>query len=165
MRPQLFLDPASEPVTIAMTPLVKTFIEVEDAFGKKLEGIQTSTNPNVNWSQSSMTSFSNIYCSRLSSTIDYLHNGKRSAQSRAKTFEKPFAGISNSQGQIEIDLPVGSCHLYFGSERFQLAAKLGSRSRKIHVVAGKEQYMRFNLQPKGLDSLGDWEDLYGLVFG
>lgn len=165
LRPQLFLDPASEPVTIAMTPLVKTFIEVEDAFGKKLEGIQASTNPNVNWSQSSMTSFSNIYCSRLSSTIDYLHNGKHSAQSRAKTFEKPFAGISNSQGQIEIDLPVGSCHLYFGSERFQLAAKLGRRSRKIHVVAGKEQYMRFNLQPKGLDSLGDWEDLYGLVFG
>ena len=46
-----------------------------------------------------------------------------------------------------------------------MAANLGQRSRRVDVKSGELNRMQYVLQPKGLDVLGDWEDLCGLVFG
>ena len=164
LLPQLFLKPDSEPVSIAMTPLQTVYIEVENAFGKKLEGVEVRTNPNVNWSQNPRRSSSQIYCWPLSSSSEYLHDPKCVAK-REGIHGFPFSSKSNSQGQIEIDLPAGITSLSFGHDRFELSAKLGRRSRRITIVSEEEQHLNFVLQPKGLDCLGDWEDLCGMVFG
>jgi len=46
-----------------------------------------------------------------------------------------------------------------------MAAREGRRQRKIFVGRDKPVVEQLVLQPKGLDCLGDWEDLCGLVFG
>ena len=164
LTPQVFLSPAQQPVVIGMEPLETVYIEVEDAFGKKLEGVHASANPNVNWSQTPSRSLSQIYCFPLYSTADFLRTGKYEFKKEG-VFDYPFDGRSNSQGMIELDLPAGLGLVGLTNGRHQLAAKLGSRRRRIQVVKGEENYFKYVLQPKGLDYLGDWEDLCGLVFG
>ena len=100
----------------------------------------------------------------MSSSSEYLHDPKRVARSEG-IHGFPFSSKSNSQGQIEIDLPAGITYLSFGHDRFELSVKLGRRSRRITIVSEEEQHLNFVLQPKGLDCLGDWEDLCGMVFG
>ena len=68
-------------------------------------------------------------------------------------------------GIVEFDLAAGHARIYASNERFQMAARDGRRHRKIYVGREKAVVEQLVLQPKGLDCLGDWEDLCGLVFG
>ena len=165
LRAQAFLNPTEQPVVIAMDPLETVYIEVEDAFGKKLEGIHVSANPNINWSHNPKRSSSQIYCYPLRSAADVLREGKHDFKKGKGIFKFPFRATSNSQGVIEIDLPAGRAIIHLSNERYQLAAKLGRRMRIFETARGKENYLKYVLQPKGLDYLGDWEDLCGMVFG
>lgn len=66
---------------------------------------------------------------------------------------------------MTIQLPVGSARVWVGNERFHLAATMGDRSKGLKVELDSPPDLKLVLQPKGLDVLGDWEDLCGLVFG
>ena len=118
-------------------------------------------NPNVGW----WNGGSQIYGWPLVSGVEFVRTGKYEWNDGEGIFAQPFKGKSNDQGKILIELPVGSTRLWLGNDRFHMAAKMGSRSRRVKVEAGQENQMTFVLQPKGLDVLGDWEDLCGLVFG
>ena len=48
-RPQVFMTPALKSLTVDMTPLVACSFEVENGFGKKLEGVEATAYPNVGW--------------------------------------------------------------------------------------------------------------------
>ena len=55
--------------------------------------------------------------------------------------------------------------IWAGNDHFQLPVNLGNRFRRITVNEGELNEVKLVMQPKGLDVLGDWEDLCGLVFG
>ncbi len=163
-RAQAFLEPDKAPITIEMTPMAQCEIEVENAFGKRLEGIVAGANPNVGW----WNSGSQIYGWPLMSSSEILldpDKAKINWTGGEGIFANPFQAESNSQGIIKIELPVGRTNLWIGNDKFQMAANLGQRSRRVDVKSGELNRMQYVLQPKGLDVLGDWEDLCGLVFG
>ena len=79
---------------------------------------------------------------------------------------EPFKGTSDEDGVITVELPASKkTDLWVANKRYQLPAKLGRRTTRIEVERGKSMKLNLVLQPIGLDVLGDWEDLCGLVFG
>ncbi len=161
-RPQFFADPSNSDIVIEMESMSVCRIEVENAFGKMLEEVNAAANPNVGW----WNGGSQIYCWPLTSSMQAMKSGSYYPEEDAdKLFQQPFRGVSNEQGVVTIQLPVGTNRLWVGSERFQLPAKLGRRTHEVELERDKSTKVELVLQPKGLDVLGDWEDLCGLVFG
>ncbi|MEM9409487.1 MAG: Ig-like domain-containing protein [Planctomycetota bacterium] len=156
LRAQVFQDP-EDSISVEMTPMETCFIQVENAFGKKLENIEAGAFPNIFW----WNGGSQIYGWPLARTSDYL----LSKNTNGDLSTMPFSSVSDENGAISLDLPVGSVPISIGNDRFQLAATMGRRFRNLNVKRGQVNEFKFILQPKRLDILGDWEDLCGLVFG
>ena len=161
LRAQVFLEPQASEILVEMTPMVRCRFECKNAFDKPLQNINVGSGPNIGW----WNSGSQIYCSPLVDPIDFWLNGKYEPSAAAKEIPEPFSGTTDSMGIVEFDLPAGHARIYAGNERFQMAARDGRRHRKIYVGREKAVVEQLVLQPKGLDCLGDWEDLCGLVFG
>ena len=163
-RPQVFLKPGEEKIMVQMEPLIAIDIVAKNAFGKPLPEVNVNLNPNVGWWHGG----SQIYCSPLYSSKDGLidpdYDFMKDAYSN-KTYPEAFQGITDNNGHTRIDVPVDRHSLSASNKRFQMPVKVGQRY--VRVVARKNHSMRIDLvlQPIGLDILGDWEDLCGLVFG
>ena len=161
-RPQTFLEPAGTDNVIEMESMSVCRIEVENAFGKKLEKVRAAANPNVGW----WNGGSQIYCWPLVAGTDFLKTGKYDRDRKDGIYAQPFSGESDEDGLIVVELPVGEkTNLWIANERYQLPAKLGRRNMTTAVERNKSMKLDVVLQPIGLDVLGDWEDLCGLVFG
>ncbi len=161
MRAQVFLEPENSEITVEMEPMSSCRIEVNNAFGKKLSGVTAGANPNIGW----WNGGSQIYCWPLVGGVEFLKTGKYNRDRKDGIHTQPFSGKTDEDGFVTIQLPARKTNLWIGNERYQLAAKAGRRSRRIEVEQAKSMSLEFVLQPKGLDVLGDWEDLCGLVFG
>jgi len=160
-RAQVFLEPQASEIVIDMKPLVRCRFECKNAFDKPLADIVVASSPNIFW----WNFGSQLYCDPLVDPIDFLMSGKYESSEASKNLPRPFHGTTDAKGVVEFDLPAGNASIYAQSERHQLAARGGNRRRKIFVGREKAVVEQLVLQPKGLDCLGDWEDLCGLVFG
>lgn len=136
-------------------------ISVENAFGKKLNAVTATANPNIGW----WNGGSQIYGWPLVSARKFMETGEYKRTDGEGIFAQPFKGTSDEKGQITMELPVGRTCLWVGNDKFHLPAKLGGRDKRIEVKKDETLDLKLVLQPKGLDVLGDWEDLCGLVFG
>jgi len=161
LRAQVFMTPDASAITVDMAPMVICNIEAVNGFGKPLADVDAATNPNVGW----WNSGSQIYCWPLVTAAQLLLTGKYENKDGDDTFGQPFRGKTDEQGKLSLELPVGGTHLWASHERYQLPVKSGSRYQGVRVDAGKPLNLKLVMQPKGLDVLGDWEDLCGLVFG
>ena len=161
LRAQVFLKPQASEVVVEMVPMVRCQFGCKNAFGKTLADVEVGSNPNIGW----WNGGSQIYCHPLVDPIDFLVHGKYESSADAKQFSQPFLGKTDASGLIEIDLPAGHASVDVRSDRYQLPAREGRRRRRIFVGREKPVVEQLVLQPKGLDCLGDWEDLCGLVFG
>jgi hypothetical protein len=161
LRAQVFLKPDASAVTVEMTPMAICNIEAVNAFGKPLEDVGIAANPNIGW----WNGGSQIYGWPLVTGAQLLLTGKYEMKDGDGIFAQPFQGKSDEQGKLSMELPVGATHLWAGNKRYQLPAKLGRRYQRASVDADKPLNLKLVMQPKGLDVLGDWEDLCGLVFG
>ena len=161
LRAQVFKELQGAEIVVDMEPLVRCRFECKNAFDKPLSDIEVVSWPNIFW----WNSGSQIYCDPLVDPIEFLINGKYETSDDAKQIPRPFDGTTDASGVVEIDLPVGQIAFSARNERYQLVARSGRRSRKISVGKEKPVVEQLVLQPKGLDCLGDWDDLCGLVFG
>ena len=161
LRAQVFLEPLVTEAVVEMAPMVRCRFECKNAFGKTLADVEVGSNPNIGW----WNGGSQIYCHPLVDPIDFLVHGKYESSADAKQFSQPFLGRTDASGLIEIDLPAGHASVDVRNDRYQLPAREGRRRRRIFVGREKPVVEQLVLQPKGLDCLGDWEDLCGLVFG
>lgn len=161
LRAQVFLEPQTSEIVVDMVPMVRCRFECKNAFDKPLADTTVGSGPNIGW----WNGGSQIYCHPLVDPIDSLVHGSYESSADAKQFSQPFRGTTDSSGVVEFDLPAGHASVYAANKRYQLAARDGRRKRKIYVGREKAVVEQLVLQPKGLDCLGDWEDLCGLVFG
>jgi len=160
-RAQVFLEPDSSEVVVEMTPMQMCHIKVENAFGKGIKDCHAGANPNIGW----WNGGSQIYGWPLVKCGDFLLTGEYKQEESEGIFAKPFGGESDQNGEVSFQLPVGKTSLWIGNDRYQLAINNGRRTKRIEIESGKSLDLKVVLQPKGLDVLGDWEDLCGLVFG
>ena len=161
LRAQVFMEPQVSEIVVDMAPMVRCRFECKNAFDKPLPDIEVASWPNIRW----WNSGSQVYCTRLVDPINFLKGGKYESSGDAKQIPQSFRGMTDASGMVEIDLPAGHASVSTNSDRYQLAARGGRRSRKMFVGREKPVLEQLVLQPKGLDCLGDWEDLCGLVFG
>lgn len=161
LRPQVFLKPHTEEVVVEMETMSVCRIQVENAFGKPLEKVIAAANPNIGW----WNGGAQIYGWPLVSGAEFMTTGVYNRERTEGIYAAPFRGESDEDGVILIELPVGGVNLWVANKRYQLPAKLGDRSTRVNIERDKSVQLSLVLQPKGLDVLGDWEDLCGLVFG
>ena len=161
LRAQVFMEPHSSEIEVAMEALSTCRIKVENAFGKKLKNVSAVASPNIRW----WNSGSQIYCFPLIGGAEFLKTGEYKMELGEGIHAPPFRGTSDENGIVLVQLPAGKNSLWIGNKRYHLPAKLGSRHKRIEVERNKSMEMDLVLQPIGLDVLGDWEDLCGLVFG
>ncbi len=161
LRAQVFLNPDASVVTVEMTPMAICNIEAVNGFGRPIKDVDTAANPNIGW----WNGGSQIYCWPLVNGAQFLLTGKYEIKDGDGIFAQPFRGKSDEKGRLSMELPVGATDLWAGNKRYQLPVNLGSRYQPVNVDAGKPLNLKLVMQPKGLDLLGDWEDLCGLVFG
>jgi hypothetical protein len=159
-RAQVFMTPHEEDPVVEMEPMVECRFEFTNSFEKELADVTVTANPNIGW----WNGGSQIYCSPLWGTADYMRLGKFVKQ-EGGIHTLPFRGTTDEKGVVTIDLPAGDARIWARNERYQMAATLGDRSKKLMVEVASPPDLKLVLQPRGLDVLGDWEDLCGLVFG
>lgn len=155
------MEPSESECVVDMTPLVSCNIEVVNGFGKPVQGAMVAAGPNIYW----WNGGSQIYGWPLVSATQMLLTGKYEMKDGEGIHAQPFKSESDENGRLTIELPVGKARLWASSKRYQLPIKMGSREHTLKVAAGEPIEVKLTLQPKGLDVLGDWEDLCGFVFG
>ncbi len=161
MRAQVYMKPADSPIVVSMTPMVDCHFKVKDAFGKPVSDVSIASNPSIGW----WNGGSQIYCFPLGRAAEFLATGKYVPDSQEGLFANPFEGKTDEQGKLLLQLPVGRFLLDAYNDKYRLPIKVGSRSERIEVEAGDSMDITLIVQPRGLEVLGDWEDLCGLVFG
>ncbi|MGI9516294.1 MAG: Ig-like domain-containing protein [Pirellulaceae bacterium] len=161
LRAQVFMKPIDSEIVVQMTPMVDCHFEIKDAFGKPVSDVIVAANPNIGW----WNGGSQIYCFPLARSAEWLATGKYEPDSKEGLFAIPFVGNSDEQGQTLLQLPAGRRSLVAYNEKYQLPINVGRRSERVEVEAGDSMDITLVVQPKGLEVLGDWEDLCGLVFG
>lgn len=161
LRAQVFLTPDADDITVEMTEMAICNIEVENAFGKKLRDVDAFANPNIGW----WNGGSQIYGWPLVRGADYLSTGNYHPNDGEGLLAMPFRRKSDKDGKLTMELPVGRAHISVGNKRYQLPAKMGRRTHSVSIKDSSSFDLKLVLQPVGLDVLGDWEDLCGLVFG
>jgi hypothetical protein len=159
-RPQVFEPDGNEPISLAMTPLVRCVATALDEDEKPVAGVSIVSWPNVAW----WNSRSQVYCHPLA-------RGERLLRQRdyfsviEEAFPQPFKAQTDAQGKATLELPVGREGLTVFSEVYELPAFLGQREVRIELAAGKTTEVTLRLQPRGTDKLGEWDKLAGVVFG
>ena len=161
LRAQVFMKPVESEVVVRMTPSVDCHIETRDAFGKPVSDVIVASSPNVGW----WNGGSQIYCYPLIRSAEWLATGKYELDSQEGLFAIPFRGKSDERGKTVLQLPPGRFLLDAYNEKYQMPIKVGRRSERIAVGTDGAMDIKLVMQAKGLEVLGDWEDLCGLVFG
>lgn len=161
LRPQVFMKPGEAELVVEMTPLIACNIQVVNGFGKPVQGADIVSAPNVSW----WNGGSQIYGWPLVSSTQLLLPGKYERLDGEGIHAQPFKGTTDEDGRLTLGLPVGRESLWAVSKRYQLPINAGRRMHGLEIAADKPVNATLVLQPRGLDVLGDWEDLCGFVFG
>lgn len=148
-------------VTIPMTPLVPCEIQTVDAQGNPLEDVGVVSSPNVGW----WNGGSQIYCSPLIRGEKLLQVRKYyDAADRENAAE--FRQKTNAEGYATLYLPPGKKRdIVAYSDEYELPVSFGRRSVRLELIAGETARLRLVMQPKGTETLGEWDKLAGVVFG
>lgn len=159
-RPQVFDPDPNRTITVAMTPLVRCIATTVDEDGKPVAGVKVSSWPNVGW----WNDGSQIYCHPLVRGERLLR--ERDYQAAIDdAFPQPFQGQTDAEGNVTLELPVGSEELAVSSDVYELPAILGRRDVRVKLVRGETTKVVLRLQPRGTERLGEWDKLAGVVFG
>ncbi len=162
LRAQVFMNPSESKLTVQMTPMATCNLTVLNGFDKPIDGVNVASWPNIGW----WNGGSQGYCSPMGDYVDFLRTGEyKRPDPDAPNGEEPFCGTTDEGGQVSIDLPVGAFRLYAEHKRYQLPIIRGDREVVVRSEKAGPFDFKMVMQPKGLDVLGDWEDLCGLVFG
>jgi hypothetical protein len=159
-RPQVFNASSSEPIDVAMQPLVHCVATALDGDNEPVAGVKVVSWPNVGW----WNEGSQIYC-------DPLVRGERLLRERDyqkavdEAFPYPFEAVTDAEGKALLELPDGNEDLAVESEVYELPVFLGRRSVDITLAHGKVTETTLRLQPRGTEKLGEWDKLAGVVFG
>lgn len=160
-RPQVFDPRGQQPLAVQMEPLVKCVVTAIVEGNKPVAGVTVVSWPNVGW----WNSGSQIYCTPLVRCERLLRVRKYHA-CIDNHFPPPFRATTDNNGNATLELPEGKESLtIIQSDRYELPVFLGSRDISVALVAGQTAKVTLRLQPKGIERLGEWDKLAGVVFG
>ncbi len=159
-RPQVFEPGVEERIEVAMTPLVRCVVTAVDEGDEPVAGVKVVSWPNVGW----WNVGSQIYCHRLVRGEQLLR--KRNYRDAIdEAFPQPFAGETDAQGKVTLELPAGNARLAVESDIYELPVFLGRRDARVELTRGQTAEATLRLQPRGTEQLGEWDKLAGVVFG
>jgi len=159
-RPQVFEPSDQQPIAVEMERLVKCVVTAVDEDDKPVAGIALASWPNVIW----WNDGSQIYCESLA-------RGERVLRVRDyracidNDFPQPFQATTDGSGNATLELPEGKEYLAVRSDLYELPIFLGRRDVRVEMVAGQTTEVTLRLQPRGMERLGEWDKLAGVVFG
>lgn len=169
-RPQVFTpdnfqSDADQPITIAMSPMVRCEINVVDPDGGPLADVYVAGGPNVfywNWG-------SQIYGELMDSAEWMIKKYEREPWDRdsERGYDIPFYDRSDQHGAATVYLPPGR-HTLFAHDKdnaHQLPIFMGRRDRSVTIVAGETMVVTLQLEKAGTETLGEYDKLAGVVFG
>ncbi|MEM9587168.1 MAG: Ig-like domain-containing protein [Planctomycetota bacterium] len=164
LRPHVFRSAehrlGRRPLLVPMEPLVVCDIRVFDQESRGLEGVEIFSWPNVGW----WNNGNQIYGRHRLRAHEVLR--ARDVASLLETsFPRPFSGISDAKGRVQIRLPDGSQQLGVKSDAYELPVFLGRRQSAVELQAGRAVQHTLILQHSGKEKLGEWDKLAGVVFG
>ena len=150
----------AQPITLRMTATANCEVEVVDAEGTSLSGINVKAYPNVQW----WSGGSQIYCHPLA-------RGERAMVERDynacldAAFPYPFEATTDAGGHARLQLPLVANALYAEGDAYELPIHVGRRQHAIRLSLSDENRIRLTLQRKGSEYLGEWDKLAGVLFG
>ena len=158
-RPQVFAAGIAD-LELAMTPLVRCEVTVEDDESKPFAGVTVRSWPNVGW----WNNGSQLYCYPLvRGERRLILRNYMSAIDEA--FPQPFSGETDANGRLILELPDGQERLAVDSDLYEMPVFLGQRDQTVNFVSGEITKVTLHLQPAGTEQLGEWDKLAGVVFG
>jgi len=160
-RPQVFSpEQQGDSILLQMEAMVPCTIEAVDENGAPLAGIEVSAGPNVHW----WNSGTQLYCGRLVRG-ECLLTQRDYMACRDDDFPFPFATTTNESGYAHLALPKGQQSLIARHDEYELPIVRGSRRQDFTIVEHDPPKLRFVLQAKGTEHLGEWDKLAGILFG
>ncbi|MGB7327661.1 MAG: Ig-like domain-containing protein [Rubripirellula sp.] len=165
-RPQVFEPNPEHPITINMSPLVRCEVSVIDPDGKPINNIFVGANPNVFWWDWG----SQIYGDSLMRSTEWLLGTSVDEpwdSDSVRGYDMPFFDRSNNHGAATLYLPPGKQSLFAQAkdDGYRLPIFMGRRDRRVTVVADETLVVTLQLEPAGIETLGEYDKLAGVVFG
>jgi hypothetical protein len=159
-RPQVFDVNANEQIEVEMTPLAHAAITVVDELDRPVEGVTVASWPNVCW----WNYGSQIYCHPLVRGERFLRQ-RDYTSAEENVFPQPFRTDTDADGEAMLELPAGKLSLTIVSDSYELPAFLGNRNVDASFTSGETTAVVLRVQPRGTETLGQWDKLAGVVFG
>ncbi|MEM9365693.1 MAG: hypothetical protein AAGD07_06830 [Planctomycetota bacterium] len=165
-RPQVFRPDAKQPINIRMSPLVPFEITVVDADNQPIKDVFVGASPNVRW----WNWGSQIYAGRLMRSIEWLTDTAPDEpwdSDSVRGFDMPFYAHSATNGSAGLHLPPGKQTLfaYDKTNTFELPIFMGRRDRRVTVMLDEPTNLTLQLERTGVEKLGEYDKLAGVVFG
>ncbi|TWT84072.1 hypothetical protein CA13_55480 [Planctomycetes bacterium CA13] len=165
-RPQTFASNPQQPILIRMSPLVRCQITVVNPDNDPLSNVLVGASPNVFWWDWG----SQVYGDSLMRSTEWLTGTTVEEpwySDSVRGYDMPFFEYSDAKGESIIYLPPGkqSLFVYDKADGYQLPIFMGRRDCDVTVVAGEKLSITLQLEPPGVESLGEYDKLAGVVFG
>lgn len=164
LRSQVIRPHEGDPVVLSMKAMVPCDITVVDQDDQPVEGVLIDSWPNIQW----WNYGSQVYCDSLVRGEDMIRVADRKRDYKEfhnESYGLPFSVRTDHEGRATLMLPEGSRNLGIRDDRYDLPAILGRRYARIKMVAGERSQVTLTVQKKGIDHLGEWDKLAGVVFG
>ena len=131
-RPQVFEPAPNDSVAVSMKPLVPCKVTAVDEDNAPLAGVTVQSWPNVGW----WNDGSQLYCDPLVRG-EKLVRVREYLNAKDNSFPEPFAGKTDSQGSLTLELPAGKEDLNVSSDAYELPVFLGRRDQRIQIDPDK----------------------------
>lgn len=164
LRAQVIRPHEGDPVVLAMKAMIPCDITVIDQDDQAVENVMVDSWPNIQW----WNSGSQVYCDTLVRGEEMIRVTDRKRNYKEflnESYGLPFSVRTDHEGRATLMLPEGSRSLGIRDDRYDLPAILGRRYTNINMVAGERSEITLAVQKKGVDHLGEWDKLAGVVFG